>query len=48
MVNREGRMQMRTLLWFIAAVALLLMVALAVSVHTGGGMPDWLARLHGR
>lgn len=41
-------MQMRTFLWFIAAVALLLVVALAVSMHTGGGMPDWLSRLHGQ
>ena len=40
-------MQMRSLLWFVAAVTALLIVALLVSMHTGGALADWLPRVHG-
>jgi hypothetical protein len=40
-------MQLRSLMWFIAAVVVILVIALAIGLHGGGSFHDWFVRMHG-
>ena len=40
-------MQMRSLVWFIAIVALAAAIVLVVVAHGGGGLDGWLPRIPG-
>jgi hypothetical protein len=46
-VGQAPTMGMKSFAWFVAAILLVLLVALALDRH-GGDLTDWAARLHGR
>jgi hypothetical protein len=43
----DARMRMKSFGWFVAAILLILLVALALD-RRGGDLIDWASRLHGR